>query len=182
MGDRRDRYLFACVLAVLAAACSGGGGEKADAGADAAADPYGCEPSATGGDPFELLLGLDSEAGFEELSDGDECPILTGGQGLLMIIVAYRAALPFSADSVCLDCLVEVTPIDWPEGVEHGGIVVFRANEDGTFAGTSTIIVGGVDVGEELDDKDANVAIRCDGHGLSGAIERLVRLQLAPPA
>jgi hypothetical protein len=150
---------------------------------DASVDPYGCEPSATGSDPFELLLGLDSDAGFVELHDGDECPLQVGGQGLLMIIVGYRAELPFTADSVCLECLLEVMPVDNPlQGVEQAGVVVFRANQDGTFAGTSTIIVGGADVGEELDGEDANVSISCRGHGVSSSLERLVRLELAPAA
>jgi hypothetical protein len=182
MGGGRGRYLLAWILPLLAAACSGGGSGRADAGGDAAADPYGCESPATGGDPFELLLGLDSEAGFVELRDGDECPVLTGGQGLLMIIVGYRAEIPFTADSVCLDCLVQVIPVDPLGGVEQPGVVVFRANEDGTFAGTSTIILGGADDAEALDGKDANISISCRGHGVSGEIERLVTLRVAPPA
>lgn len=175
-------YRLVWALALVAAACSGGGSGEPDAAVDAEPDPFGCEPSATGGDPFELLLGIDSEGGFDELSDGDECPILTGGQGLLMIIVAYRASLPFDADRVCLECLVEVTPVDAPDGFGQAGVVVFRASDDGTFEGTSTIIVGGLDVGDELDGKDANVAIHCDGHGRSGSIERMVRLRVAPAA
>lgn len=182
MGGGRRRYLLAWILPLLAAACSGGGSGRADAGGDAAPDPYGCESSATGGDPFELLLGLESEDGFVELRDGDECPVLTGGQGLLMIIVGYRAEIPFTADTVCLDCLLQITPVDPIRGVEQAGVVVFRANEDGTFSGTSTVIVGGVDDGAQLDGKEANVSISCRGHGVSGVVERLVTLRVAPAA
>jgi hypothetical protein len=99
---------------------------------------------------------------------------VVGAQGLLMMLLDARGTFSVPEDSVCLDCVVEVSPVGEYPGIAQDGVVVFRrVGETDEYAGFSTVILGSsVMFSDDLDGASVTVTMDCVGHGFS---ETLVR-------
>jgi len=174
------------VLCAAAAACSSGDGSNgsddddgagsvADAGLDAGLE---CESTGGAGESFEMLLGARTGNEYVELSDGDSITVVLGFQGLYMLLLASEAALPVSSESLCLYCVVDVSPSTSGDfdGTSQNGNVGFATVDGDTFRGAFTIIVGSQSEKPQLTDAEVELSMSCSGHGYAGSVERSLRL------
>jgi len=165
-------------LLLVAAAGCGSDGEP-DTPPDAGDPALVCDGEGTGqGDAFELRLGLAApNDGFVELVDGDSCPVVTGAQGLLMLITELRADIETETDAICMFCSFQVAPIGEFDGASLSGSAVFRDDGIGELRSQSIIILGPApQVKPILVDADVQLSLACDGHGRGAAIERALHL------
>ena len=141
--------------------------------------PFACEPSEDmAGEPltFSLSATVDGRD-FVELADGDDCPLVLGFQGLFMLLMELRSPLGVTAEEVCLDCAVSVSPTGSFPGVSQRNFIRFDATSDTMFTAGATIILGiGPDQSQGLNGAEVEVAFQSSGHGLSGEVRRNVRL------
>jgi hypothetical protein len=170
----------ALAAAWLAAAACGAGEDPADPPDAAPVDPFGCEPRSGGDDElFDMTIGLRMEDSFVEIGDGDQCPVLLGSQGLYMFQGELRASVSFPTDSVCFDCIAEVSAFGDFDGITQPGYIGFSANTESFFSGFSTIILaGGAAAAEALEGAQVDISVSCVGHGYSGTVSRSVQLFL----
>ena len=169
----------AAVLCSLA--CSGGGGTPADPDAETADAAPACAEVAPGS-AFDLRFGLASETGdFDELVDGDDCPLVVGSQGLLMMIGELRAGLadpPRSSSSMC--CTARVGPTGAFDGVTQTGLVPVRDRGD-ELAGYALVLLTSADMAEALDGAEVSVAWNCaDAEDASSSVDLSLRFYLPP--
>lgn len=181
--QRRMRSWLSPALAAawLAAAACGSGDDAPDDPPDAApVDPFGCEPRGADDDElFDLTVGLRTDDTFTEIADGDQCPVLLGSQGLYMFQGELRASVSLPTDSVCFDCIAEVTASGDFEGITQPGYIGFSATNESFFSGFSTIILaGGEEAAAALEGAQVDISVSCVGHGHSGTVTRSVQLFL----
>lgn len=174
-----DSARFRSTLAALCLAASACAEDVPSAPPDAAPVALSCEQSAAaGGDPFEFAVGLRKDEGYVELSDGDEATVVLGYQGFYMLLLEGRAALSVPADQVCLSCDVELSPSVSGsfDGATQKGNIGFEAMATGAFSGGFTLIIGSQTDRADLDGAEVELTMSCDGHGLSGTVQRALRL------
>lgn len=163
---------------VLAAACSGGGeatGEP-DAGGPAADAGLACSEVPLG-EAFQLRFGVTSDAGdFDELLDGEECPIRLGNQGILMLLGELRIALSDAPDPMCCTARVSASG-DFAGRVDTAPVALDAV--EGELGGATLTLLAGREMEETLDGAEVTVSWSCDdGAGGSGSVERSVRFVL----
>lgn len=175
-----------CALLALSFLASPGCGSGESGGTADASFPtdaaFPCERDAQGGEPFDLALGLVADGEFQELSDGDQAPIVLGGQGLYMLLPDLQADFAVESETICLEFLAQIDPVGEYGGLEQPGIVEFRTTGQGSFRAGPTLILGGREVGEALDGATVRLRLSCAGHGLSGEVERELQLHIASAA
>lgn len=178
------RAAASLVVAAWAAACgadatggAAGGGERPDGG------PFACEGDLeTGTEAFDLRLGVAAGGEFRELLDGDVVIVVEGGQRLYMIEPDLRAAFAMEAETVCLRCVFEVGPAGAFGGLRtRPGVVEFESGDNGGFEAEPQVILGGKNQALQIDGAEVEVSARCDGHGLTGAVRRRLRVAVAWP-
>ncbi len=174
--------ITAAALCLAAGACAGGG-DDGDGGGATGADAGGglsCESSGGDGESFELRLGLRSGENQEyvELEDGDRAPVVLGYQGLYMLLLESEAALSVEGDELCLRCAAEMNPSGSAslERASQGANVAFQATGSGVFRGSLTLVIGSGTDRPNLEGAEVTLTMSCSGHGLSGSVERAVRL------
>lgn len=163
-------------MAALATACSGGGDAPIGPDANLADAAPACEAVAPGA-AFELRFGVTDESGeFDELLDGEDCPIRLGNQGILMLVGELRAVLPDAPNRMC--CTTEVGPSGDFEGRTESAPVPVEDRGSELSAPTLTLLAGR-EMEDTLDGAELTVAWSCaDGEGGSGSVERSVRFFL----
>ena len=175
--------LGAGALMVPGGMACGGGSDGASAEPDAAPEnPYSCENEPESGDAFDFRVGLKSEDGFHEITDGDQAPIELGPQGLYMLQLDVAATLSIPSEAVCFFCVAQVSPAGaWP-GVSQPGVIALKTAPGGpadAFAGaTIVILAGGREQAAQLDGADVDLTIQCDGHGFSAQSQHALHLSL----
>jgi hypothetical protein len=179
------RLALAACVAAAALGCGGGEGWPDAEPPAPDANALTCNSAdGVGGQTFEMAIGIkEGETGFAELADDDQCPLVIGGQGLLMLLLDVRGTFAIPEDSVCLECSASVGPTDTFDGVtlDDGKIVFWRL--DGTlYDGYLTFILGSrVELEPKLDGASAPVTLDCIGHGFSQRIERTLSLYVLQP-
>lgn len=173
----------ACIAAALGC---GGGDAGAPDGAPPATDANAltCESTGgVGGESFQMAIGIkEGETDFTELTDGDQCPLVVGAQGLLMLLLDVRATFAVPEDSVCLECVASVGPTDTFDGITLPTVIVFRRLDGTLYDGYLTFILGSrVELEEKLDGASAPVTLDCIGHGFSERLERTLSLYVFRP-
>jgi hypothetical protein len=175
---------MAGIAAGLCLVAGGCGGDEPAAPIDAAVEPdidggFSCEASGGGGEPFDLLLGIRTEGGdFDELADGDDATLVLGFQGFYMMLLEAVAGLPTSDAVVCLECVVELSPS--VSGSFAGAVqnvpLRFAQAPTGDYTGTiPPLILAAQSARPQLDGAEVQLSLVCEGHGLTGAVERTVR-------
>ena len=148
---------------------------------DATPTQLTCEGDGSGqGEPFGLRLGLAAEDnGFVELADGDDCPLVTGAQGLLMLITEMRSDLAIDAEGICMYCDLEMGPAGDFQGASLAGSAIFRDVGGGDLSAQSIFILGAAgQLTPVLDGADVELTLACDGHGYAAAIDRSLHLMV----
>jgi hypothetical protein len=169
----------AALLALGCPACSGGGSAEPDA--DTTDAPPSCE-EVDQGTAFDLRFGLATETGeFDELSDGDDCPLVVGTQGILMMIGELRAGLadpPRGASSMC--CTARVGPSGSFDGATQSAPVPVEDNGD-ELAAYALVLLTSADMADTLDGAEVSVAWSCaDAAGAAGSVDLSLRFIIPP--
>ncbi len=174
------RTALAAAALLAAGACSGSSSGEPDGAAAADATALFCDSG--GGDPFDLTVGyLSDDSAFVELGDGDDATLVMGPQGLYMLHVESLAQLSLTSEQVCFTCRITVGPTDAGfAGTELDGPIGFIQVGAGAFGGAANVILGSREAADDFADAQVDVAMECNGNGLSGSVDRSVVLRLPP--
>ena len=168
------------VLLLALAACDPRAPQVADAGPDAS---FGCY-SDEGGTDMGLVVGYLDGARLVEVVDGGDVVLVNGTQDLSMLRLRLGATMSVEGDDVCMSCSLDVS-VDTSggyEGVSRPLDVVFSRADAGDFGGIVYEILGSAATPEPYAGAVVDLEVACDGHGLSGAVERQdVVFALPPP-
>jgi len=170
----RSRVWPLAAAAVLASACSGGGDDASGMPDADLADAIPACATVPPAEDFDLRFGVTGESGdFDELLDGDQCPIRLGNQGILMLIGELRASMPAGPTSMC--CTADVTPSGDFAGKNETTRFPVADQGDELSAPTLTLLAGR-DKYDTLDGAEVTVTWSCAaGDGTAGTVMRSVQ-------
>jgi hypothetical protein len=165
-------HAAAGLLALAAAACLAGGDDEPED------TQLRCAAASTGEEEQQipLRLGSRTDAGFSDLEDGQDIPLVLGPQGIWMLMLDVRLdEMPLPVQKFCWPCEAQLrTTTGSFEDEVRNLQVTFYERADGALESTFIFTVG--EQVAPFAETDVEFTLSCHGHGFAATAHEQLHL------